>query len=274
MPASALLLALGAAGLHALWNVLLAGARDTDAATAVMLLAAIVLFAPVAALTWRVEWQAAPYIAGSSAFELAYFALLARAYRASELSLVYPLARGIAPVLVLAVSVVALGVATSALEAGGVVLVGLGVMLVRGLRRSADPRGVALALTIGACIAAYTLLDKEGIAHAGAITYLELVTVGPAIAYASTMLARKGTSALRAELRPRTIVAALGLFGAYTLVLVALDLAPAAPVAAVRESSVLIATLLAVLVLKERVSPVRAGGAALIVAGIVLVGLS
>lgn len=274
MPASALLLALGAAGLHALWNVLLAGARDTDAATAVMLLAAIVLFAPAAAVTWRVEWQAAPYIAGSAAFELAYFALLARAYSRSELSLVYPLARGIAPVLVLAVSVVALGVATSALEAGGVVLVGLGVMLVRGLRRSADPRGVALALTIGACIAAYTLLDKEGIAHAGAITYLELVTIGPAIAYAGAMLARKGAPALRAELRPRTIIAALGLFGAYALVLVALDLAPAAPVAAVRESSVLIATLLAVLVLKERVSPVRAGGAALIVAGIVLVGLS
>lgn len=274
MPTSALLLALGAAGLHALWNVLLAGARDTDAATAVMLLAAIVLFAPAAALTWRVEWEAAPYIAGSSVFELAYFALLARAYRRSELSLVYPLARGSAPVLVLAVSVAALGVATSALQACGVVLVGLGVMLVRGLRRSTDPRGVALALAIGACIAAYTLLDKEGIAHAGAIPYLELVTIGPAIAYAAAMLARKGAPALRAELQPRTIVAALGLFGAYALVLVALDLAPAAPVAAVRESSVLIATLLAVLVLKERVSPARAGGAALIVAGIVLVGLS
>jgi drug/metabolite transporter (DMT)-like permease len=274
VPASALLLALGAAGLHALWNVLLAGARDTDAATAVMLLAAIVLFAPVAAVTWRVEWAAAPYIAGSAAFELAYFALLARAYRRSELSLVYPLARGIAPVLVLAVSVLALAAATSVLEAGGVVLVGIGVMLVRGLRRSADSRGVGFAIAIGACIAAYTLLDKEGIAHAGAITYLELVTVGPAIAYGIAMLATKGAPALRAELRPRTIVAALALLGAYTLVLVALDLAPAAPVAAVRESSVLLATLLAALVLEERVSPARAAGAALIVAGIVLVGLS
>jgi drug/metabolite transporter (DMT)-like permease len=274
MPASALLLALGAAGLHALWNVLLAGARDTEAATAVMLLASIVLFAPVAALTWRVEWEAAPFIAGSAAFELAYFALLARAYRHSELSLVYPLARGIGPVLVLAIATLALGVATSALEAAGVVLVGIGVMLVRGLRRSADPRGVVLAVAIGSCIAAYTLLDKEGITHAGAVTYLELVSIGPAIAYGLAMLATRGAPALRAELRPRTIAAALALFGAYTLVLLALDLAPAAPVSAVRESSVLIATLLAVLVLHERVSPARAGGAALIVAGVVLVGVA
>jgi multidrug transporter EmrE-like cation transporter len=208
VPASALLLALGAAGLHALWNVLLAGARDTEAATAIMLLASIVLFAPAAAATWRVEWDAVPYIAGSSAFELAYFALLARAYRRSELSLVYPLARGIAPVVVLAVSVLALGAATSSLETIGVVLVGVGVMLVRGLRRAADPRGVALAVAIGSCIAAYTLLDKEGIAHAGAITYLELVSIGPAVVYGAAMLAAKGASALRAELRPRTIVAA------------------------------------------------------------------
>jgi drug/metabolite transporter (DMT)-like permease len=274
VPASALLLALGAAGLHALWNVLLAGAKDTDAATAVMLLASILLFAPVAAATWRVEWEAAPYIAGSSAFELAYFALLARAYRHSELSLVYPLARGIAPALVLTVSVLALGVATNALQAVGVGLVGIGVMLVRGLRRSADSRGVAFGLAIGACIAAYTLLDKEGIAHAEAIPYLELVTIGPAVAYGLATLAGKGASALRAELRLRTIVAGVALFGAYALVLVALDLAPAAPVAAVRESSVLIATLLAILVLRERVSPARVGGAALIVAGIVLVGVS
>jgi drug/metabolite transporter (DMT)-like permease len=177
-------------------------------------------------------------------------------------------------VLVLAIATLALGVATSALEAAGVVLVGIGVMLVRGLRRSADPRGVVLAVAIGSCIAAYTLLDKEGITHAGAVTYLELVSIGPAIAYGLAMLATRGAPALRAELRPRTIAAALALFGAYTLVLLALDLAPAAPVSAVRESSVLIATLLAVLVLHERVSPARAGGAALIVAGVVLVGVA
>jgi drug/metabolite transporter (DMT)-like permease len=269
---SAFLLALGAAVLHAIWNVALVHSRDSEAATAVMLLAAIVLFAPAVALTWRVDWAAAPYIAGSAAFELAYFALLARAYRRSELSLVYPLARGLAPVLVLLVSVALLGASTSGAQAAGVLLVGLGVVLVRGLRGAADTRGVVFAVAIAACVAAYTLLDKEGIVHADALTYLELVSVGPALAYSAAIVRTKGAGALRSELGLRTLIASLALFGAYALVLLALDLAPAAPVSAVRESSVLFAMLLALVVLHERVTPARFAGAALIVAGVVLEG--
>src|SRR5918996_3615680 len=101
MPASALALALGAAALHATWNVLLAGARDVRAATTVALVASVVLFAPVAALTWRVEAAAAPWIAGSAVLELVYFFLLTAAYRPSGVRLVYPVARGAAPGLVL-----------------------------------------------------------------------------------------------------------------------------------------------------------------------------
>lgn len=235
MPSSALLLALGAAGLHALWNVLLAGARDTDAAAAVMLLASALLFAPIAAVTWRVEWEAAPYIAGSSAFELAYFALLARAYRRSELSLVYPLARGLAP-----------SWCSRSRRS-------------RSAWRPAPPGPAAPSSSGSACCSfeASAALPTR----AASCSRSRSAPVSPPTRCST----RK---------RPRTIVAALALFGAYALVLVALDLAPAAPVAAVRESSVLIATLLAVFVLGERVSPARAGGAALIVAGIVLVGLS
>ena len=102
MPLDALALALGAAGLHALWNLLLARERDTEAATAVALLALVVVLALPAALTWRVESAAVPFIVGSAALELAYVALLAAAYRRYELSLVYPVARGLAPVLALA----------------------------------------------------------------------------------------------------------------------------------------------------------------------------
>jgi drug/metabolite transporter (DMT)-like permease len=274
MPVSAFLLALGAAFVHALWNLLLAGARDSEAATAVMLLVSIVLFAPVAAVTWDVRAEALPYVAGSSALELAYFALLARAYRREDLSLVYPLARGSGPVFVLAVSVAALGAATSAAQVLGVVLVALGVALVRGVTRPADSMGVALALAVGMCIAGYTLLDKEGIQHADPIAYLELVTIAPALVYSLAVARYRGIDAVRAELRPATVVAGIALFGAYLLVLFALRLAPAAPVAAVREASVLIATALAAIVLRERVSLERAVGASLVVAGVVLVGVA
>src|SRR3989442_9534248 len=102
MPVAALVLALTAAFVHALWNLLLARAHDTEAATAVALVVAIIAFAPVAALAWDAESAVWPYIVATGAFELAYFALLAAAYRRAELTLVYPLTRGTAPVLVLA----------------------------------------------------------------------------------------------------------------------------------------------------------------------------
>jgi tryptophan-rich sensory protein len=81
VPANALALALGAAFLHALWNLLLARENDTEAATAVGLLTVVAVLVLPAALTWRVEGAAVPYLAGSAALELAYFALLGAAYR-------------------------------------------------------------------------------------------------------------------------------------------------------------------------------------------------
>jgi len=112
--ASALALALAAAVLHALWNLLLARARDVQAATVLTFAIPAALYAPIAAVRWDVAAEAVPYIAVSAAFELAYLVLLAVAYGRAELSVVYPVARGLAPVLVLVVGVVALGVGTSA----------------------------------------------------------------------------------------------------------------------------------------------------------------
>jgi drug/metabolite transporter (DMT)-like permease len=273
MPASAFGLALAAAFIHALWNLLVARARDPEAATAVALLAAIVVFAPITAAVWEAERAVWPFLLATAALHLAYFALLAAAYRRAELSLVYPLARGSAPVLVLVVGVIALGVGTSALQAAGVCLVGAGILLVRGLRRSADWTGVAFGFGIAACIAAYTLVDKEGIRHANPITYLELATSLAALGYVGGVLVAKGAPALRREVSVAAVAAGLAMFGAYALVLAALQLAPAAPVAAVRETSIVIATAGASLVLKERLGLERLVGAVLVVAGVVLLAL-
>lgn len=273
MPASAFGLALAAAFLHALWNVLVARAHDPEAATAVALLAAIVVFAPVTAVVWEAEAAVWPYLLGTAAFHLAYFALLAAAYRRAELSLVYPLARGLAPVLVLVVAVVALGAATSASQAAGVCLVGAGILLVRGLKRDGEWTGVGFGLAIAACIAAYTLIDNGGIQHANPITYLELATALAGLAYVGVVVAGKGAPAVRREVSGVSVAAGLAMFGAYALVLAALRLAPAAPVAAVRETSIVIATAGAALVLKERFGPARFAGAVLVVAGVVLLGL-
>src|SRR5437763_16787003 len=138
MPASAFALALTAAFVHALWNVLLARARDPQAATAIALLVAVVVFAPVAALTWDASAAVWPFALVSSCLQLLYFVLLAAAYRRVPLSVVYPLARGAAPVLVLVAGVAFLGKATSFGQAAGVALVGAGVLLVRGFGRERE----------------------------------------------------------------------------------------------------------------------------------------
>lgn len=262
MTAAALALALGAAFLHAGWNLLLAHTRDVQAATAVVLGVSFVAYGPVAAVTWDVDAEVWPYAAGSAAFELAYVALLAYAYETAELSLVYPIARGVAPVIVLAAS------ATVTLAEGvGVVLVAAGVLLVRGLRRP-DRRGLLLGLAIAACIAGYTSLDDRGIEHADPFGYLLLVLGPPSLVYVGWMWRRRGGRALRAELGPATVAAGVASVAAYALVLLALERADAAPVAAVRETSIVIAVALAAVFLAEPVGRARLGGAAVVVAGV------
>lgn len=273
MPLAALLLALAAAFIHALWNLLLARARDSEAATAVALVVAVVVFAPVAAAVWDVDRRVWPFLAGTAALELVYFALLAAAYRRTGLSVVYPLARGTAPVLVLLVGIVALGAGTSWQQAAGVCLVGGGILLVRGFRRRADPAGVAFGLGIAACIAAYTLIDKHGVRYATPIVYLELAMIPPTVAYAAGVAAVKGRAAVRAEVNVSSVVAGIATFGGYALVLAALQRASAASVAAVRETSVVIAAALAGAVLKEYVGPGRLLGAGLVAGGVALLSL-
>jgi drug/metabolite transporter (DMT)-like permease len=268
MPATALVFALSAAVFHALWNLLLARAPDVEAAAAVALVTAEVVFAPVAVVVWRADAGVWPWLVGSGLFELAYFTLLAAAYGRAPLSVVYPVARGGAPVLVLAVSVLALGSGTSVRQAGAVALVVVGVVLVRGLAHP-DATGLAFGIAIACCIAGYTLIDKHGIQHANPITYLELSMAAPTLAYAGAVV-RVKREAVRAAVRPPAIVAGLATFVAYAFVLAALSRASAASVAAVRETSVVVATALAAVVLKEQVTRWRFVGAVVVVAGVAL----
>jgi len=273
VPASAFALALGAAVLHATWNALLAHSRDVRAATTVALVVAVLLFAPAAAGTWRVEAGGVPWIVASASLELVYFLLLTAAYQRSDLSLVYPIARGSAPVLVLAGATLA-GAALGAWQAVGVVLVGGGVILVRGVQGTVDRRGVALSLAIGAAIAGYTLVDKEGIAHASTLAYLELVLAPVALATLILQLATGGTPSIRRATSWSAALAGVLSFAAYALALAALKIADAASVAAVRETSVLFAVALGAILLRERVSLARIAGAALVVGGVALVALA
>lgn len=273
MPASALALALGAAFLHAFWNLILARAPDVEAATAIALVAGVVAFAPVAAVAWEAESEVWPFLVATSLLQLTYFVLLAAAYGRAELSFVYPIARGSAPVLVLLAGLVVLDETASVAQVGGVLLVAAGVLLVRGVGGRARAGDLGLALAIAACIAAYTLLDQRGIRYASPVVYQELSMIPVAIGYLALTLGRRGRRAVRNAIGLPAVAAGLLTFGAYILVLAALARAPAAPVAAVRETSVVIATALAAPLLQERVGLARVAGAALVVVGVVLLGV-
>jgi drug/metabolite transporter (DMT)-like permease len=273
VPTGPLLLALCAAFVHAGWNLLLSRARDSEQATATAVTLGGLVFAPVAVLTWDVSAKAIPWAAISASFELAYLVLLARAYQEGELSLVYPVARGSAPILVLLFTIVVIGVSPPAPAVVGIGLVGAGVILVRGGRADADPRHFRLALGVAVAIASYTLADKQGLKHAGALPYLELVVLPPGLVYLLIVRRRKGVAPVDAE----TVVAGLGIYGAYALALSAIKLAPSEfvpSVQAVRESSVVIAVILARVILNERVTRARLAGAATVVAGVAAIALA
>lgn len=273
MPLSALLFALGAAVVHATWNLLLSGADDTHSATAVGMIVGTVVIAPVALIGWRLDSSVWPYALSSSAFEAFYLVLLSTAYSVAAMSFVYPIARGSAPVLVLVAGAIVTGATVSWPAAIGVVLVAGGIVLVRGIRGGGRPRDLGLALSVGACIATYTLIDKHGITHASSLAYLTVVFALTSLAYLLGAWRIRGGAALRAAISWRTLLAGVGFSGAYALALAALRLAPAASVAAVRESSVVIATVVLAIGGREKIGTGRLIGAVAVVAGIALISL-
>jgi drug/metabolite transporter (DMT)-like permease len=268
-----LALVLGAAFIHALWNLIVVAARDRTATTTIVILFGALVFAPIAIARWDVQPEAWPYIALSSLLELVYFALLVSAYERADLSLVYPIARGSAPVLVLALAVAFTGAQTSALQVAGVALVAVGVFIVRGIRGGAHWKHVALALGVALAIASYVVVDKEGVRYADPITYGTLILGIPGIFATAFVLGRGGARRLVDAFNWRSALGGVFSMLAYTLVLIALTTAPAAAVSAVRESSVVIAAFLGAVVLKEKSGPERIVGSIIVLVGVVLVVL-
>ena len=233
----------------------------------------MVLFAPAAALTWDFQSEALPYIAGAAVFQVAYIALLTRSYERADLGFVYPVARGSAPVIVLLVGTAVLAKEASAAEAAGVLAVVFGIGLVSGLRRPDDPTALWLALGTGCAIAGYTLIDSEGVDHASALSYLEVEMALTGAVWLGFLAATRGSAEIRSALTPRNVLMGAGMFGAYVLVLAALQHADPAPVSAVRETSIVLAALFGALFLRERLTWQRGAGALVVAAGVALIAV-
>lgn len=289
--AAVLLLVLLAALLHAGWNAIvktsLAPRPDEGVAAADLRLltpALVVVMSSAAALALAVfvEPPAAaswPPLAASVLIHTAYFTLLAFAYRVGDLSQVYPIARGLGPLLVAAVSGAVFGETLAPVETAGVVLISLGIAALAASRRllaAVERKPVALALLTGAMIAAYTLIDAIGVRRSesplGYAAWLMALTGLPFAAYALRRAGRQAVPFLARHWRAGAL-AGLMSFAAYALVLWALSLGAVAHVAALRETSVIFAALLGALFLDESFGRRRLVAASAVAAGAILLHL-
>jgi drug/metabolite transporter (DMT)-like permease len=283
----ALGLVLLAAGIHASWNLLAKQANDKLAFLWCSALVSAVLYLPLGVwllLAYPVPPLGWAIVGGSSLLEGAYYWGLAQAYRHGDLSLVYPIARGTAPLLVPLLAAVFLGERLSLLGAGGVGLVVVGVLTlhlpalsgpgVRALVGALGQLGTRYALLTGVFIASYSTLDKRGVALVQPALYSYLLFCGISLALLP-LLVGLGTSVAAEWKRSRRGILVVGLLGpvSYGLVLAALTLAPVSYVSPAREVSVVIAALLGAYVLHEPYGRARLVGSALIAAGLALLVL-
>ena len=274
--------------LHAGWNTLIKAGGDKELDVALVHSLGALVCLPLLAWTGLPPREAWPFLAASLCIHVAYYVTLTGAYQHGELGATYPIMRGSAPMLVALGSATVLGESLSAAAWVGVCAITLGVMLV-GLARPAEAlhhkRAVGFALANACVIAGYTFVDGSGVrvataAGSTAAAYVVLLFVLDGVPYPALVAWRcraSGRAAMWAYVRQRWLLATLGglaSLGSYWIALWAMTRAPVAAVSALRETSVLFATLLSVLVLKERFGLQRAIGAAVIVAGVVALRLS
>jgi len=269
---------LTAALMHASWNSLVKSAGDKFMTSARVCLWCGIIAAAVAAVT---PWPAAaawPFVAASAAIHIVYFVLVGRLYRTADLSVAYPLMRGLAPLVATSLAAATLGEIPSPLALGGVLALVAGVfaMGASGLAHGRIDRAtVGVALVNAVVIAVYSVIDGEGARLSGptaahAFGYNAWADFLTALLYAPLLVAWRGRAALsefaRAPLRAAAGGAAA--FIGYALVVWAMTRAEIGAVAAVRESSVVFAAVIGVFVLGEPFKPARAGATALILAGV------
>jgi drug/metabolite transporter (DMT)-like permease len=281
----ALCLVLLAAVTHACWNLAAKYAADSRHFVWLFSAGSVLVYGPIVlAVLWveQPQFTARHWVslAATSVLHLLYSLSLQRGYRVSDLSVVYPIARGTGPLLSFIGAVLLLGESPTTQSMVGLVLIVVGILLVAGLvghHERAPGRGVVYGLLTGACIAAYTLNDGWAV---------KMLMISPFVIDFTGNLFRMLVLAPRAwrdraavahEARlyrnPVIVVSVLGPLG-YILVLYAMRLAPVSHVAPARELSTLVGAWFGSRLLRESSGPWRVAGAALIVGGVISLALA
>lgn len=267
---------LGAALLHASWNALIKSGTDPLLDTALVALAGTLVALPLTLLVEPPASASWPYLAVSVAVHLGYYAAVAGAYKAGDLSHGYPIMRGVAPLLVAAASWLWLGESLSATAWCGVLLISGGVLSLGLAGGGASRKATAWALACAAVIASYTLADGAGVRLAGgAERYVVWLLLVVGLPFGLCVLALKRGALLRHAAKHWARGLAGGVLSglSYGIALWAMTRAPVAVVAALRETSVIFAALIGAWFLREGHLRERLVGASVVLAGLVALKL-
>ncbi len=268
-------LVLVAAILHATWNALVKGAGDRTVMLALISLGHVVPGAILAAFVPLPSIESVPFIVASTVVHWGYYTFLNLAYRFGDLSFVYPIARGTAPVLIALGALVWADEQLPLLSWVAIGTVSCGILILAAVRH-ADPRALGAALLTSLIIAIYSVVDGMGIRLSGSplgyVAWLFIAEIFVTLFIAITRWPR-----LRAANRQSLIIGLSGgaLSGlAYAMVLYAKTLAPLGVVSAMRETSVIFAALFGILCFHERPIGRRLFAAGVVACGIILLTLS
>lgn len=269
---------LGAALLHAIWNSLAHAVADRLAGFALIGLvsavaggALVVYGPPLPGPAWR-------YVIISAALHVVYNLLLLASYQLGEFSQMYPLARGTSPWVVAVVAVLVLGRALPVTELFGVLAISAGLLalvLVGGRPGRAQLPALGCAVLTGLTIAGYTVVDGLGVGSAPLLAYIGWLFLlqGAPTALLALRRGRRLPEALRRSAVPGLVGGAVS-FLAYSGVLWAQTSGALAPIAALRETSIVFGSLIGTVFLGERLGYRRAAAAAVVLLGVLLISVS
>ena len=263
-----------AALLHATWNAMIKGGRDVLLDTAAIVVGAGLVALPFLPLVPLPQPQAWPYIIASVVTHLAYYFLMVNAYRTGDLSLVYPLMRGVAPLITAVLGIFWLREMPATFAWAGMLLISAGViaLALRTADHSPSGKAVSFALANACVIAIYSIIDVNGARASGNVwSYIVWLFVLDAIPFTLYMLVTRRRAFLQAlwQRRRNGMIGGGLSAGAYAISVWAMTQAPVALVASLRETSVLFATLIGARMLNEKLTPRRWAGVAAVVLGVI-----
>jgi len=285
-----LMLVLASGWLHAAWNLLLKRSNDKIVFVWWMTLISVIAFSPLLFISHSsggLPREAVPYAVASGLVQTFYIVAISRAYGDGDLSMVYPLSRGSAPVFIFILASLLLAERASPLGVAGIFSVAVGVYMIflRSIRapdllgpiRSLGRWESQFALIIGLSIAIYHIIDKKGVSMANPVPYVFVMFVTHLIGVTVWTFLVRSPGVIRTEWlkcrRTASISGALTIF-AYFLVVVALSMDKASYVGSARNIGIVFSVLFGRWFLGESYTGIRLVASAFIFAGVLMIGLA